>query len=111
MNSNESYSNTMFTGVLQLPKSLTKIGKRAFVGSENIHYVMLPKALTTVEADAFCLGTFNEKTMEFENIHARSTAAEKIVFYYEGTELEKISEENLGVFRCVLADSDMCSEY
>ena len=85
---NESYSNTMFTGVLQLPKSLTKIGKRAFVGSENIHYVMLPKTLTTVEADAFCLGTFNEKKMEFENIHARSTAQEKIVFYYEGTELE-----------------------
>ena len=85
---NESYSNTMFNGVLQLPKTLTKIGKRAFVGSENIHYVMLPKTLTTIEADAFSLGSFNETNKEFENIKARTEAKDKIVFYYEGTELD-----------------------
>ena len=84
----ESYANTMFTGVLQLPKTLTKIGKRAFMGSENIQCVMLPKSLTTVEEDAFSLGKFNEVSMSFINIQNRTEEKDKITFYYEGTEAE-----------------------
>lgn len=92
---NESYANTMFTGVLQLPKTLTKIGARAFIGSENIHYVMLPKGITSIGENAFALGTFNESTMEFENIQVRSEEADKITFYYEGSELDfqKLDEQ------------------
>ena len=90
----ESYANTMFTGILQLPKSLTKIGKRAFMGSENIQCVMLPKSLTTVEEGAFSLGTFDEETMSFTNIRARSEEKDKITFYYEGNseEFNKLDE-------------------
>ena len=84
----ESYANTMFNGYLFLPKTLTKIGKRAFVGSKNIQYVALPKTLKTVEKDAFALGEYDEQTSEFKNINNRILAQDQIIFYYEGTEEE-----------------------
>ena len=84
----ESYANTTFNDVLLLPKSLQKIGPRAFMGSKNIKYVALPKSLTSVGAGAFSLGTYDEETFTFKNIRIRNTIEEGIIFYYEGTEEE-----------------------
>ena len=83
----ESYANTFFNGYVMLPKTLTKISQRAFMGSENIKYVALPKSIKTIDKDAFSYGTYNEFTSEFENIQARD-ANNKITFLYEGSEAE-----------------------
>ena len=84
----ESYANTEFNGYLFLPKTLTKIGKRAFVGSKNIQYVALPKTIKTIEKDAFSLGEYDEKACEFKNVKNRTNAQDLITFYYEGTQEE-----------------------
>ena len=84
----ESYSNTHFNNYLMLPKSLTKIGQRAFMGSTNIHNVFLPKTLTKVGAGAFSLGDYDETSYAFTNIRYRTVMMDKINFYYEGSESE-----------------------
>ena len=81
----EAYSNTHFNDYLLLPKSLKKIGKRCFVGSTNIHHVFLPSSIEEIGKGAFSLADYNEAKGEFENITYRDDA-NKIVFYYEGTE-------------------------
>lgn len=90
----ESYANTHFNENLLLPKNLIKIGNRAFMGSKNIKNVVLPKTLTTVGKGAFSIGKYNEDTTIFEDIRYR-TNAEKINFYYEGSEEDfaKLSTE------------------
>ena len=84
----ESYANTTFNEVLMLPKNLQKIGQRAFMGSKNIKYVALPKSLKSVGKDAFSMGTYDESTSSFKDIHERINTKDLITFYYEGSEVE-----------------------
>lgn len=79
----EAYANTRFNGLLSLPKTLTKIGDRCFIGSEGISVVCLPKTLKTVGTDAFSRGRYNVTTRSFEGIYPR---AKSLIFIYEGSE-------------------------
>ena len=82
----ESYANTEFNSYLFLPKTLTKIGKRAFIGSKNIQYVALPKTIKTIEKDAFSLGEYDETACEFKNVSNRTRSTDLITFFYEGSQ-------------------------
>lgn len=83
----EAYANTEFNGNVFLPKTLTTIGKGAFLGSSNIKVVALPKTLKKVGANAFSTGTFDEKISEFKDIQNRNVL-EQIIFLYEGSETD-----------------------
>ena len=53
--------------------------------STNIHHVFLPSSIEEIGKGAFSIASYNEAKGEFENIKYRDDA-NKIVFYYEGTE-------------------------
>ena len=81
----EAYANVFFNNnILMLPDKLQKIGPRCFIGSQNIKRVLLPSSLTTVGANAFALGTFDESINEFVNVHD----SPRLDFYYQGTEAQ-----------------------
>ena len=83
----EAYSNVTFNNILTLPKSLTKIGDRCFMGSDNIKFVCLPRTIKSIGLNAFSYGEYNPETRVFENIESRSDAGEELItFLYEGSE-------------------------
>lgn len=95
----ESYANTYFNSRLLLPNTLDKIGQRAFVGSENIKVVCLPRSITSIGKGAFSLADYNEAKFAFENVRYRDED-EKILFYYEGSEkdfkkLDDVSKDEI----------------
>ena len=91
----EAYANVEFNRILTLPKGLTKIGDRCFMGSENIWYVCLPRSIKTIEPNAFAYGTYNSTTRVYENITNRTTPGySPINFLYEGSkaDFERLDE-------------------
>ena len=85
----EAYANTRFNKVLTLPKGLTTIGDRCFMGAENIDFVCLPRTIKTIGANAFAFGTYNSELRVFENITNRTVGGnDPIVFLYEGSEMD-----------------------
>ena len=83
----EAYSNVTFDRILALPKNLTRIGDRCFMGSENITFVCLPKTIKYIGPNAFAYGTYNSELRVYENITNRTTPGyNQIAFVYEGSE-------------------------
>ncbi len=87
----EAYANVEFNNkVLTLPKTLTRIGDRCFIGATNYSYVCLPRTIKTIGRHAFSWGTYNHGSRVFENIKDRTEpgAGEAITFLYEGSEAD-----------------------
>ena len=87
----EAYANVKFNGILTLPKGLTKIGDRCFMGSENILFVCLPRSIKTIAPNAFAYGVYNSTTRVYENIHNRNGGPGEYSYspftlLYEGSE-------------------------
>ena len=83
----EAYANVSFNRVLTLPKGLTRIGDRCFLGAENINYVCLPRTIKSIGPNAFAYARYNATLRVFENIANRTVPGnEPIVFLYEGSE-------------------------
>ena len=81
----EAYANVFFNNnILILPNSLQKIGVRCFMGCQNLNRVYLPLSLTSVGADAFAVGTFDEALDQFSDIYDLP----RIDFYYQGSEAQ-----------------------
>ena len=85
----EAYANVSFNRVLTLPKGLTRIGDRCFLGAQNINYVCLPRSIKSIGQNAFAYATYNSSLRVFENITDRTTAGSSaIVFLYEGSKTD-----------------------
>ena len=87
----EAYANVIFNKILTLPKGLTKIGDRCFMGSENIEFVCLPRSIKTIAPNAFAYGVYNSTTRVYENIHNRNGGPGEYSYspftlLYEGSE-------------------------
>ncbi len=83
----EAYANVTFDRILTLPKTLTKIGDRCFLGSQNIEFVCLPRSIKTIGRNAFAYATYNKNTRVYENITDRTVPGNTaITFLYEGSE-------------------------
>ena len=81
----EAYANVFFNNnIVILPNTLQKIGARCFMGCQNLNRVYLPVSLTSVGANAFGVGTFDEQLDQFVNVHD----SPRIDFYYQGTEAQ-----------------------
>ena len=83
----EAYANVTFNRVLTLPKGLSRIGDRCFLGAQNIEFVCLPRTIKSIGINAFAYATYNSDLRVFENITNRTVGGNSpIVFLYEGTQ-------------------------